>query len=193
LPEKERDGLELSSLFLNQISVKIARIHMFLIQYVLIVDSIKESNSSNLFLNQKHNRLRQFRSNNLKRKIPIMKTSQDPRHKKRQIVVQELFGIEFHDQKIGPVAQKIMHQKTLIDNQIQKAAPDFPVSKINKIDLAILRLAVYELIIDKKAPQNVVIDEAVELAKEFGNETSPAFVNGVLGHILSYANVTKIQ
>jgi transcription termination factor NusB len=193
LPEKERDGLVLSSLFLNQISVKIARIHMFLIQYVLIVDSIKESNSSNLFLNQKHNRLRQFRSNNLKRKIPIMKTSQDPRHKKRQSVVQELFGIEFHDQKIGPTAQKIIAQKTLIDIQIQKAAPDFPVSKINKIDLAILRLAVYELIVDKKAPQNVIIDEAVELAKEFGNETSPAFVNGVLGHILSYANVTKIQ
>jgi ribosomal protein L32 len=141
----------------------------------------------------KAQRLRQFRSNNLKRKIPIMKTSQDPRHKKRQSVVQELFGIEFHDQKIGPTAQKIIAQKTLIDIQIQKAAPDFPVSKINKIDLAILRLAVYELIVDKKAPQNVIIDEAVELAKEFGNETSPAFVNGVLGHILSYANVTKIQ
>jgi transcription antitermination protein NusB len=122
-----------------------------------------------------------------------MKTSLDPRHKNRQNIVQELFGIEFHDQKIGPVAQNIIDQKILIDSKIQKAAPDFPVSKINKIDLAILRLAVYELIVDKKAPQNVIIDEAVELAKEFGNETSPAFVNGVLGHILSYANTTKVR
>ena len=114
-----------------------------------------------------------------------MKTSQDPRHKKRQKLIQELFSVDFHKQRVSKQSREILIQKDIIDNEIQKAAPDFPVDKINKIDLAILRLAVYELIIEKKEPQNVIIDEAVEIAKEFGNDTSPAFVNGVLGHILN--------
>ena len=119
-----------------------------------------------------------------------MKTSQDPRHKKRQHLVQELFSRDFQDQHVSQNAQIILDHKEEIDEKIQQAAPDFPVEKINKTDLAILRLAVYELLIDKKEPQNVIIDEAVELAKEFGNETSSSFVNGVLGHIISYAKLT---
>ena len=119
-----------------------------------------------------------------------MKTSNDPRHKNRQKIIQELFGVEFHTQPISQIAEKIIKKKQLIDKTIQDAAPDFPVDKINKIDLAILRLASFELIIDKKEPQHVIIDEAVELAKEFGNDTSPAFINGVLGHILTYAKFT---
>lgn len=119
-----------------------------------------------------------------------MKTAHDPRHKKRQNIVQQLFGVEFHTQAVGAETEKIIKHKEIIDKNIRAAAPDFPVDKINKVDLAILRLSTYELLIDKKEPQNVVIDEAVELAKEFGNETSPAFINGVLGHIISYANIT---
>lgn len=119
-----------------------------------------------------------------------MKTSQDPRHKKRQGIIQQLFEIEFHKQRIGIAAERIIKEKVILDKKIQSAAPDFPVEKINKIDLAILRLAAFELLVDKKEPKNVIIDEAVELAKEFGNETSPAFVNGVLGHISTYAKLT---
>ncbi len=119
-----------------------------------------------------------------------MKTAHDPRHKKRQNIVQQLFGVEFHAQTVGSEAEDIMKHKVSIDKNIKDAAPDFPVDKINKIDLAILRLATYELLFDKKEPENVVIDEAVELAKEFGGETSPGFINGVLGHILSYAKTT---
>jgi len=119
-----------------------------------------------------------------------MKTSSDPRHKKRQSIIQELFSVEFHNQRVRPETTKIMGQKIMLDKIIQDAAPDFPVEKINKIDLAILRLATCELLIDKKEPEHVVIDEAVELAKEFGNDTSPSFVNGVLGHILTYAKTT---
>jgi transcription antitermination protein NusB len=119
-----------------------------------------------------------------------MKTSQDPRHRKRQHLVQELFSIDFHKQAVSKQTQAILDQKEELDKKIQQAAPDFPVEKINRIDLAILRLAAYELLIEKTEPQNVIIDEAVELAKEFGNNTSPAFVNGVLGHILSYARAT---
>jgi len=114
-----------------------------------------------------------------------MKTSQDPRHLKRQHIIQELFSTEFHQQKVSLESSEVLKHITLLDEKIQQSAPDFPVDKINKIDLAILRLAAYELLIEKKAPQNVVIDEAVELAKEFANETSPSFVNGVLGHIIT--------
>jgi N utilization substance protein B len=117
-----------------------------------------------------------------------MKTSYDPRHKRRQHIIQEIFSTEFHDQHVGKESQEILKHTEFLDTQIQKAAPDFPVDKINKVDLAILRLAIYELLIEKNAPQNVIIDEAVELAKEFANETSPAFINGVLGHI-----ITKIK
>lgn len=118
-----------------------------------------------------------------------MKTPQDPRHKKRQRLTQELFSVDFHKQSVSPETKEIIVHKEMIDSKIQQAAPDFPVEKINKIDLAILRLAAYELLIEKKEPQNVIIDEAVELAKEFGNDTSPAFINGVLGHIVNNISV----
>lgn len=119
-----------------------------------------------------------------------MKTSKDPRHKKRQHLVQELFGSDFQNQPVSNETQAILDKLIHLDKQIQQAAPDFPVEKINKIDLAILRLASYELLIEQKEPQNVIIDEAIELAKEFGNNTSPAFINGVLGHIITNAKLT---
>jgi len=71
-----------------------------------------------------------------------------------------------------------------IDEKITKIAPEYPIEKINKIDLAILRLAVYEMEIEKDKPPKVTVDEAIELAKEFGGETSPAFINGALGNLL---------
>lgn len=119
-----------------------------------------------------------------------MKTSKDPRHKKRQHVVQELFSRDFQNQPVSKEAQDVLKHLVALDEKIQQAAPDFPVDKINKIDLAILRLASYELLIEQQEPQNVIIDEAVELAKEFSNTTSPAFVNGVLGHIIKNAKLT---
>jgi transcription antitermination factor NusB len=119
-----------------------------------------------------------------------MKTSQDPRHKKRQKIIQELFSLQFHDQRAGEKTKEIMLQIEKIDLKIQKAAPDYPVEKINRIDLAILRLASYEIMIEQKEPKNVIIDEAVELAKEYGNETSSGFVNGVLGKIITYGQIS---
>lgn len=113
-----------------------------------------------------------------------MKTPNDPRHQKRRLLVQELFRRSFHDQKIDGVAKEIFEKREDLDEKIHLAATEFPIDKINKVDLAILRLGAYELLMDKKEPPHVVVDEAVELAKEFGNDTSPAFVNGVLGNIL---------
>jgi len=77
-----------------------------------------------------------------------------------------------------------MAHLTDIDARIHAAAPEWPVDKIAKIDLAILRLAIYELTVEKKEPPKVIIDEAIELAKEYGNDASSKFVNGVLGTIL---------
>ncbi|MCL5746836.1 MAG: transcription antitermination factor NusB [Patescibacteria group bacterium] len=113
-----------------------------------------------------------------------MKNPLDPRHKKRQKLIEDLFKIEFHKQRVLPETKEILIHKDVIDKRIEKSAPEFPISKINKADLAILRLAVYELLIEKKTPPKVIIDEAVELAKEYGGETSPSFINGVLGNIL---------
>lgn len=114
-----------------------------------------------------------------------MKTALDPRHKHRQKLVEELFKVDFHPQPAEKEAKDILAQKETLDEQIQKAAPEFPIDKINKVDLAILRLAAYEMLVEKKAPPKVIIDEAVELAKEYGGDTSPAFVNGALGKLLS--------
>lgn len=116
-----------------------------------------------------------------------MKTSLDPRHVRRQKLIQELFAIDFHNQQGSKQTQEIYAHKDAIDEKIKRAAVEFPIEKINKIDLAILRLAIYELTIEKKEPPKVIIDEAIELAKEYGNDTSSSFVNGVLGKIISYA------
>jgi transcription antitermination protein NusB len=114
-----------------------------------------------------------------------MKTALDPRHKKRQKIVESLFKIDFHKQMINNDTKAVLKHKKFIDKQIEKAASEFSIDKINKVDLAILRLAVYELLIEKTQPAKVIIDEAVELAKEYGGDTSPSFVNGALGKILS--------
>ena len=115
-----------------------------------------------------------------------MKTPNDPRHKKRQHLIEDLFKSDFHKQHISEPAKQILMHKQMLDAYIHEAAPEFPVNKINKVDLAILRLAAYELLISKQEPQKVIIDEAIELAKEYGGETSPAFINGALGNILKH-------
>lgn len=115
-----------------------------------------------------------------------MKTSQDPRHQKRVHIIKDLFAWGFQQETKPPTKiYKITENLSAIDEEISKAAPERPKDQINRIDLAILRLAVFELIIDKDAPFKVVVDEAVELAKEFGSEASPGFINGVLGNIVA--------
>lgn len=114
-----------------------------------------------------------------------MKTASDPRHRQRIRLMQDLFTASFN--KEFPASIKFIWDKLgEIDPLIAASAPEWPLAKLNPIDLAILRLAVYELVIDKKAPYKVIIDEAVELAKQFGGDASPAFVNGALGNIVSH-------
>ena len=109
----------------------------------------------------------------------------DPRHLRRIKIIQELYRITFLNEKKSKIltVNKILLNINEIDNYIKSFAIKLSFEKISKIDLAILRLAIYELIIEKKQPVKVIINEAVELAKEFGGENSYKFINGLLGRV----------
>lgn len=114
----------------------------------------------------------------------------DPRHANRIKIVQNIFASTFRagDNNLpfesDLITTGVIESREKIDALITLYAPKFPVDRIARADLAILRLAVYELIINPTEPEKVVINEAVELAKEFGGDKSYAFVNAVLGTIL---------
>ena len=119
-----------------------------------------------------------------------MKKKSDPRHLRRIKLMQDLFSWQFRpDKKPGIKIQQIVTKVKKIDKLIAKSAPDRPIDEINRIDLAILRLAVFELIIDKGVPPKVVIDEAVELGKEYGSQSSASFINGALGKLLEIKKI----
>jgi transcription antitermination protein NusB len=115
-----------------------------------------------------------------------MKTAQDPRHQHRIDLMQHLFSYSFGDSQIVEELKPILDVLTTIDGTIEKAAPEWPVAKIARIDLSILRLSVWELLYVQDTPPKVVIDEAVELAKAYGNDSSPGFINGALGSVLKH-------
>ncbi len=72
-----------------------------------------------------------------------------------------------------------------IDNYIKKYAPEWPLDQITVIDRNVLRLGIYELVFSEKIPPKVAINEAIEVAKNFGGESSGKFINGVLGSIFT--------
>lgn len=120
-----------------------------------------------------------------------MKTASDPRHVRRERTIKALFSWGFLGEKRqieNRLAKKVLGNKEKIDKIISRCAPEWPIAQINRIDLAILRLAVFELIIKPKEPSKVIIDEAIELAKKFGSEKSASFVNGALGSALRGVN-----
>jgi N utilization substance protein B len=138
-----------------------------------------------------------------------MKRATDPRHLSRQIALQRLFAQDFNKQNVNPnisefnpdeladideieeyilemvdlLTKGVKENKEEIDKLITKYAPQWPIEQMKLVDLQILRIAIYEGFIDKKTPPKVAIDEAIELAKEFGEEVNGKFVNGVLGAI----------
>ena len=68
----------------------------------------------------------------------------------------------------------------VIDTALNDKVEGWNTGRMGKVDLTVLRLAVYEIMFDEEIPTGVAINEAVELAKKFGQDTSPSFVNGVL-------------
>lgn len=143
-----------------------------------------------------------------------MKSAKDPRHEARKIALQVLFEWSFNSLDAEEILKRnldtflevlgrpksegrkpdidlalflvkgVTENLDTLDNIIENAAPEWPVEQIAKIDLEILRLAIFELYIARNTPPKVSIDEAVELAKEFGGENSSKFVNGVLGTVI---------
>ncbi|MBU2540076.1 transcription antitermination factor NusB [Patescibacteria group bacterium] len=131
------------------------------------------------------------------------------RHLSRSIAMQSLYEWDFYGQKkntldkiverniqnFGPgledtkfvwdlIEGATKHLKKL-DNIIEKAAPEWPILQISLIDRNVLRIGLYELIYSdkKEVPPKVAINEAIELAKTFGGESSGKFINGVLGTV----------
>ena len=126
------------------------------------------------------------------------------RHLSRTIAMQSLFEWDFKDKKepldgviknnleqFGPNIEGAGFVKELtlgtvehlaeIDSIITKNAPEWPIEQIDRVDRAVLRLGIYELMFLKDVPPKVAINEAVELAKTYGGESSSKFLNGVLG------------
>lgn len=131
------------------------------------------------------------------------------RHLSRSIVLQTLFEWDFAAEKdVAPIEMldrnieefgpglndsQFMHElflgvikkKSIIDEVIEKAAPDWPIDKISVVDRNILRIGLYELLFGDRnqVPPKVAINESIELAKSFGGENSSKFINGVLGGV----------
>ncbi len=76
--------------------------------------------------------------------------------------------------------------KDYLDDAIANYAPEWPLEQVAPIDLNILRIAFWEFGIDKQTPVKVAINEAVELAKHYGSDAAPGFVNGVLGSLAKH-------
>uniref|UniRef100_A0A831Z0X0 Transcription antitermination protein NusB n=1 Tax=candidate division WWE3 bacterium TaxID=2053526 RepID=A0A831Z0X0_UNCKA len=133
-----------------------------------------------------------------------MDEEKDPRHEARRIALATLFERAFHsiqpeesilrvkeifeekefDQELlTSIIAGVTEKTEEIDKIIEETAPAWPTNQINKIDLIALRIAIWELL-EKRIPQKVAIDEAIELAKEFGGSSSGSFVNGVLGAVV---------
>ncbi len=131
------------------------------------------------------------------------------RHLSRSIVLQTLFEWDFVVEKdpnfkamldrnieeFGPglddsffmtnLFSGIIKKKVILDEIIEKAAPDWPIDKISIVDRNIIRIGLYELLFGDRTqvPPKVAINEAIELAKSFGGENSSKFINGVLGGV----------
>lgn len=124
--------------------------------------------------------------------VPNTKADQAPdsRHLHREDVFQQLFAWTFNaaqqvtaGEKANPTIREIIAMLPELDADIAIAAPERPVSEINKVDLTILRVILWEAR-TKKTPKKVLVDEGIELAKSFGSEQTPKFVNAALARLL---------
>ena len=129
----------------------------------------------------------------------------DPRRKGRMLTLQCLFGMDLRDWSLeipldwliedDPIplgarefAKGLIHgvreDLAQLDAIIHKYAPAWPVDQLSVVDRNVIRIALFELLFRKDTPRKAVVNEAVELAKVFGSESSARFVNGVLGSIM---------
>ena len=126
------------------------------------------------------------------------------RRKARALALQALYEVDSAGHQPGKVLAYLLAKETLseensnfthelvsgviqnkekIDEHIKSLAPAWPIEQIPAVDRNILRLAIFEILLDNKVSLKVAINEAVELAKTFGSDNSSKFVNGVLGSL----------
>jgi N utilization substance protein B len=86
---------------------------------------------------------------------------------------------------VREVVLGVLEHRSRLDSLIAEIAPDWPLEQMAIVDRNILRIAIYEITVDDQTPIKVAINEAVELAKLFGSDSSRRFVNGVLGTLAS--------
>ncbi len=128
------------------------------------------------------------------------------RHLARTCIMQAIFAVEFYDGNPEDILTEILdefapklserefayemfsgileHKDDLLET-IQQYAPDWPVDKIARVDRAVLEIGIYEIVYRKDIPQVVAINEAIEIAKRFGDTNSPKFINGVLSSVMT--------
>lgn len=127
-----------------------------------------------------------------------------PRTKARSVALQALYEIDLTGHPIGIVLENRFKEfelstslqdfvieivssitpiRTVLDEHIAEHAPEWPIEQISIIDRNLLRIALWEFAVKSETPLKVAINEAIELAKRFGSESTPRFVNGVLGSL----------
>ena len=141
------------------------------------------------------------------------------RHLSRSIAMQSLYEWDFNGKKsenlekivdknikeFGPgleddsfvrqLVNGVIKSISQLDQIIEKAAPEWPIDQINIVDRNVLRIGLYEILYSKKeeVPPKVAINEAIELAKNFGGESSGKFINGVLGTVFKEINEAEAK
>lgn len=113
-------------------------------------------------------------------RIEFNKMEDMPEQEKLFFEEEENTASEKEEQYILKKYEEIVSRLEIIDEMINKEAKGWDTSRMGKVDLTLIRLAVYEIKYDDEIPTGVAINEAVELAKKFGQENSSGFVNGVL-------------
>ncbi|MCL2528447.1 MAG: transcription antitermination factor NusB [Defluviitaleaceae bacterium] len=87
------------------------------------------------------------------------------------------------DEYVNRVMWGTLEKQAQLDGVIENFLKGWEISRLNSVDIALLRLAIYEMLCEPDVPFGVAVNEAVELAKTYGNDDSPAFINGVLGNV----------
>lgn len=117
-------------------------------------------------------------------------------HKPGEVLAYRFDWLKFDDSLkrfISEIVAGVVEHKTVMDEFIADFAPDWPLDQVAIIDRNLIRLALWEIAVYRKTPVKVVINEAVELAKLYGSEGSPRFINGVLGGLINNLDEIKLS
>jgi N utilization substance protein B len=116
------------------------------------------------------------------------------KHKAEETLARLRAGETLPQEALGfseELVKGVLRNKSELDALIKKFAPAFPIEQMSIIDRNILRLAIFEILFNDKTPLKVAINEAIELAKGFGSDSSPRLINGVLGSITTERGVER--